>query len=171
FKLSGWKVVGTAPKLNKYIMLAAPHTSNWDLIYARAAFYILEIPVKYTIKKELFFFPLGPILKALGGIAIDRKSKGGMVEHMIGLFEKEEELVILITPEATRSFSPEWKKGFYHIATGAKVPVVLGYLDYKKKHAGIGPVVQLSSNVEEDIKSIQQFYKDKVGRFPEKGVK
>lgn len=171
FQLKGWKVVGEAPKLKKYVMLAAPHTSNWDFIYALAAFYILDIPVKYTIKKELFFFPLGMLLRVMGGIAIDRNNKGGMVGHMVELFTKKEELVILITPEGTRSYSPQWKKGFYYVALGANLPVVLGYLDYGKKHAGIGPVIYLSLDFEGDIEKMKEFYRNIQPRFPEKGVK
>jgi len=113
-------------------MVAAPHTSNWDFVYARAAFFILGIRLRFTIKKELFFFPLGALLKGLGGIAIDRQSRENMTSKMIELYHQYDELVLLITPEGTRSYAEKWKKGFYYIAQGAKVPIVLGYLDYQK---------------------------------------
>lgn len=172
FKLTGWQVVGNLPKdLKKVVMIAAPHTSNWDLLYARMAFYIMGIRLRYTIKKELFFFPLGWFLKALGGIPIDRKAAGNMVDKMVQLYKNYDELVILITPEGTRSYAPEWKKGFYYIAKGAGVPISLGYLDYKKKHAGIGPLINPSGDFEKDLAQIQDFYRGITAKFPEKGVR
>lgn len=171
FWLTGWKVIGAIPKeLNKFIMIAAPHTSNWDLLYARAAFYIMGIPVKYTIKKELFFFPLNFLLSALGGIPIDRKKKENMVDKMVGFYQDREQFCILITPEGTRSHSPEWKKGFYHIANKANIPISLGYLDYKKKHAGVGPLIYPTGDYEKDLKTIQEFYRTITPKFPDKGV-
>jgi len=170
--ISGWKVIGEIPEgLKKFVMVAAPHTSNWDLLYARAAFYLMDIPLKYTVKKELFFFPLGNILGGLGGIPINRKSKENMVDKMVALYKEREELCILVTPEATRSYSAEWKKGFYFIAEGADIPIVLGYLDYKKKHAGIGPMLKPSGNYQKDLAQIQNFYRDITPKHPQKGVK
>lgn len=172
FWLSGWKVVGSIPKdIKKFVMIAAPHTSNWDLLYARAAFYILGIRLRYTIKKELFFFPLGGILKSLGGIPIDRKTKGNMVDKMLDLYQQYDELALLITPEGTRSYSKEWKKGFYYVAKGANVPISLGYLDYKKKYAGIGPLFYPGENYEDDLEKIKSFYRTVTPKYPEKGVK
>lgn len=171
FWVSGWKVVGEIPPGKKrFVMVAAPHTSNWDLLYARSAFYLLNVNMKYTIKKELFFFPLGLFLKALGGIPINRKKKQNMISYMASLFNESEEFVLLVTPEATRSYAKEWKKGFYYIAQEAKVPIVLGFLDYKEKQAGIGPIVDPTGNYEEDMKYILNFYRSKTGKFPENGV-
>ena len=172
FWITGWKVVGKNPKEHRQlIMIAAPHTSNWDLLYARAAFYIMGIPVKYTIKKELFFFPLGGFLRALGGIPINRKAKGKMVDKMADLYNEYENLCILITPEGTRSYAPEWKKGFYFIALKAEVPIVLGYLDYAKKEAGVGPIVTPTGNYERDLEEIQSFYRKVTPKYPEQGVR
>lgn len=172
FLLFGWKVKGSLPDgVTKAVMIAAPHTSNWDFLWARCAFFILGINLKYTIKNELFFFPLGWILKSLGGIPIDRSKKTNMVEKMTALFDQYDNLILLITPEGTRSYSAEWKKGFYYIAEGAKVPLVLGYLDYDKKHAGIGPLFETSGDVEKDMKAIQNFYRNITPKYPEKGVK
>lgn len=171
FFLTSWKVIGTVPKEKKFVMVAAPHTSNWDFLYARAAFYIMGVPLKYTIKKELFFFPLGWILRVLGGIPIDRSQKSNMVKNMTALFDQYDELAILVTPEGTRSYSKEWKKGFYYVAQGAKVPICLGYLDYAKKHAGIGPLIHPSGNYDDDLETIQSFYKKITAKYPEKGVR
>lgn len=171
FWLSGWKVIGAVPKeLNKFVMVAAPHTSNWDFVYARAAFYIMGIRLKFTIKKELFFFPLNIFLKAAGGIPIDRKTKGNMVDKMAALYKDYEELALMVTPEGTRSYVKEWKKGFYFVALQANVPIVCGYLDYEKKHAGIGPIVHPSGNYEEDLEKLQSFFRTITPKYPEKGV-
>lgn len=178
FKITGWKQVGTFPKeLKKAVMIAAPHTSNWDLFYARAAFFIMDIPVRFTIKKESMVGPLGLLLKWLGAIPIDRNRKIGslnkknnLVNAMIDLFDRDE-LVILITPEGTRNYAPKWKSGFYHVALGANVPIVLGYLDYKEKHAGVGPIIYPTGNYEEDLEKILAFYRTKTGKHPEMGVR
>lgn len=169
--LSGWKIVSTPPNEKKFIMIAAPHTSNWDFIYARAAFYIMGIRCRYTVKSELFFFPLGLILKSMGGLAINRKEKGNMVDRMIHLYDKWDSLTILITPEGTRSYSPDWKKGFYHIAVGAKIPISLGFLNYEKKEAGIGPLIYPTGDYETDVEKIKSFYRTIPGKYPEQGVR
>lgn len=175
-KIAGWKVVGKYPGgLNKFVIVAAPHTSNWDFLYSRCALYILGIPVRFTIKKELMKFPLGPLLHALGAIPIDRSPKMGkkasMVHAMIDLFEKKDKLCVMVTPEGTRSYAKRWRTGFYHVAVGAKVPLVLCFLDYKKKHVGVGPTFHPTGNIEEDIEKIKDFYRSKTAKYPEKGVK
>ncbi len=179
FWLTGWTQVGVFPKdLKQAVMIAAPHTSNWDFFYARAAFFIMDVPVRTTIKKEAMFFPLNLVLKFFGVIPIDRsrvagglKKSSGMVESMIQLFETRENLVILITPEGTRKYVPRWKTGFYHVAKGAGVPIVLGYLDYEKKHAGVGPIIYPGDNLEEDLAKIMEFYRGIKGKYPELGVR
>lgn len=172
FRIKGWEVVGDVPEgVRKLVMVAAPHTSNWDFLYARLAFFLKGFRLRYTIKKELFFFPLGILLKSLGGIAIDRSVKGNMVQEMANLFDDYDDLVLLITPEGTRSYAKEWKKGFYYVAQNAGVPIIIGYLDYKKKHAGIGPIIYPSGNYEEDLKSIHDVIRDVTPKFPEKGLK
>ncbi len=179
FTLSGWKVQGGLPAdVKKCVMIAAPHTSNWDLFFARTAFYILGIPIKYTIKKEMMdYFPLNYMLKWMGAIPIERDKtrahkigQGSMVHAMAKLFKEREELVIMVTPEATRKFVRKWKTGFYQVALRAGVPIALGYLDYEKKHAGIGPVVYPSGDLQEDMMTILRFYNEIPGKYPEKGV-
>ena len=159
-------------------MIAAPHTSNWDFFYARAAFFLLGIPVKTTIKKEAMFFPLNLVLKFFGVIPVDRNKKSGglskkssMVDAMVELFEERSELVIMITPEGTRKYVPRWKTGFYHVARKANVPIILGYLDYKKKHAGIGPIIYPSGDFEKDLETIMDFYRGVTAKYPDNGVR
>jgi 1-acyl-sn-glycerol-3-phosphate acyltransferase len=177
FWITGWKVAGEwPPGLKKAVLIAIPHTSNWDIIYARAAFYLLDVPVRFTIKKEVMVGPLGWIIKGVGGIAIDRKKVAGKktqtyTQAMISMLKESDELVMMVTPEGTRSYAPKWKTGFYHIALGAEVPVVIGYLDYKLKRAGIGPVIIPSGNMDEDIEAMKAFGRTVTAKFPENGIR
>ncbi|MFC6999606.1 lysophospholipid acyltransferase family protein [Rufibacter roseus] len=172
FKVSGWRLQGNIPSdLKKAVMIAAPHTSNWDFVYARAAFYLMDIPVRMTIKKEAFFFPVGNLISAMGAIPVDRKKNNNLVNFMVDLFNHHDQMIMMVTPEGTRKYQPRWKKGFYHAATGAGVPIVLGYLDYAKKEAGIGPVIYPTGNYEEDLEKIQAFYRTVTPKYPEHGVK
>lgn len=171
FKGLGWRTEGEIHKnLKKYVIIAAPHTSNWDFIFGRLYFYMYEIPLKFLIKKELFFFPLGPILKWLGGIPVDRSKKTDLTSQLVKEFEKHDELALLITPEGTRKYNPNWKKGFYYIAKAAGVPIILGYIDYEKKIGGIGPVYYPKDDPDREIEQIRKFYFDKKGKHPEQGV-
>lgn len=172
FKISGWHVNGRIPdEVKKSIMIAAPHTSNWDLFYARCAFYIMGIDVRYTIKKEAMIGPLGWILKKMGALPVDRSKNNSLVSAMVDILNNSKEMVIMITPEGTRSYQPRWRKGFYHAAMGAHVPIVLGYLDYAKKEAGVGPLFYPTGDAEGDIEKIKAFYRTKTAKYPEKGVR
>lgn len=172
FRLLGWKVEGEIPfHIKKYIVVAAPHTSNWDFLYAFLYFNILDINLNFFMKKEWFFFPLGFFLRGVGGVPVNRSKNEDLTIKIVEKFDTSEELALFVTPEGTRSYSPNWKKGFYHIAEKANVPIVLGYLDYSKKIAGIGPIFNATGNVEKDIESIKCFYRGIKGRFPEKGIR
>lgn len=172
--LSGWHInPNLPPGYERSVMLAVPHTSNWDIVFARATFSLLRVPVKFTIKKEWLRPPFGWILKPLGGIGIDRSPKQpgdpriSMVDAMANLFDQHPgPLVVLVTPEGTRRLATQWKSGFYHIARQAGVPITLGYLDYEKKEAGVGAIVHLSSDYEADMRKIMDFYRDKTAKFP-----
>lgn len=175
FWIFGWKfkdAVGGG--YNRAVMIAAPHTSNWDLVFARAAFYLMDIPVRYTVKKEWMRFPFSLIFGPLGAIAIDRSPKKAgeerksMTEAMIQLFDGRGDLCVMVTPEGTRSLRTKWKTGFYHVAVGAKVPIGLGYLDYKNKVAGVGKLIYPSGDMQKDMKEIMDFYKPIQGKHPEK---
>jgi len=171
YKLLGWKTVGSIPpELKKYVILAAPHTSNWDFLYGRLYFYIFKIPVKFFIKKELFFFPMGFLFDLMGGVPVDRSKNTNLTDEIAKSFERNDKMAMMVTPEGTRSYSPDWKKGFYFIAQKANVPIILGFLDYPKKEAGFGPVFYPTGDVDKDIEEIKSFYRTKKGRFPEKGV-
>lgn len=168
FWISGWKLKERLPShIKKCVVIAAPHTSNWDFVYAMAAFYLMDMRIKYVAKKELFFFPLGVLLKALGGIPVDRSKKTNLVERMVRLFDTHEQLYLLIPPEGTRKNVSTWKTGFYYTALNAKVPLVCGYLDYAKKEAGLGLIIEPSGDYEADLKTIKSFYKNITPKYPQ----
>jgi 1-acyl-sn-glycerol-3-phosphate acyltransferase len=165
--LFGWKITGEKPAfLNKYIVVMAPHTSNWDFIIGWLGYAALGIKAHYLIKKEAFFFPLGPIIKGMGAIPIDRGNSTKAIKQVTHLYMKRNELVITITPEGTRRLNKHWKKGFYYMALRSNVPLVLGYLDYKNKLGGLGPVFNVTGDYDADIKIIEDYYRDKSARFP-----
>ncbi|MDX5346417.1 MAG: lysophospholipid acyltransferase family protein [Hymenobacteraceae bacterium] len=173
YKAAGWKLKGSIPpEIKKCVLVAAPHTSNWDFIYARAAFYMMGLKLRFTIKKEYMKFPFGGLMKAMGALPIDRsKTNNSVVQAMIDIINSNDEIVMLVTPEGTRKYQPRWRKGFYYAALGAKVPIVLGYMDYEKKEAGIGPVFYPTGDAEADIEKIKDFYRKITPKFPEQGVK
>ena len=171
FHILGWKAEGEIPStIKKYIILAAPHTSNWDFFYGRLFFLMKGIPLKFFIKQEWYFFPFNYLFKALGGIPINRGVNQNMTDQVADVLKQYDELAIMIPPEATRSYNPNWKKGFYYISQKANVPIVLGYIDYENKIGGLGPVFHITDDVEKDIESIKDFYRNIKGKFPEQGV-
>lgn len=157
--ITGWKVEGEVPKANKkFIMIAAPHTSNWDLPYMLAICFVLNVRPYWMGKSQIFKFPFSGLMKWMGGIPIDRSKANNVVEATAEFMRQSEELIVTIPPEGTRSKVRYWKTGFYHIANLSKVPIVLGFLDYKNKKGGIGGVIQPSGNLEEDMIKIKAFY-------------
>ena len=175
FFIFGWKLDDhLKADFRRCVMIASPHTSNWDFIFARAAFSLLNIPVRFTVKNDWMKFPFNLIMGPLGAIAIDRSPKvpgqprPSMTEAMIELFKQNKELVVLVTPEGTRSLVTKWKTGFYHVAVGANVPIALGYLDFKNKVAGVGKIVYPSGDMQKDLREIMAFYKPIPPKHPEK---
>lgn len=166
-KLMGWRVKGEKPKHKKFVFLAAPHTSNWDFPIGRLSNSKLDINLKVLMKKSWFFFPMGLIMRSLGAIPIDRTKSGTVMDYVVELFNKNEEFVFAITPEGTRSYVDYWKTGFYYIALKANVPIVCGYLDYRKKETGIGPTIHPTGNAEEDFEKIMSFYRTITAKHPE----
>ncbi|TXD31439.1 acyltransferase [Lujinxingia vulgaris] len=176
FKLRGWRFVGEDLTTHRRcVVVAAPHTSNWDLIFTIASFDLMGLPVRFTIKREWMRFPFNLVLGPVGGLAIDRRPRAetgerpSMVEAMAGLFDEHPgELAIAVTPEGTRSRRERWRSGFYHVAREANVPILLGYLDYGKKEAGIGKVIVPGDDFEADMREIMAFYSQIEAHSPEK---
>lgn len=169
-KIMGWKVVGIIPdEAKKCVITVAPHTSVADFILGRLAYCSVGRPVKFLIKKEFFDNPLlRPLLKKLGGVPVDRSRNNNTVNQVAALFKQNEELNIVIAPEGTRKLVRQWKKGFYYMAEKANVPIILGFLDYKKKEVGFGPMLYPTGNYEEDWKIMEQFYRGIVAKHPER---
>ena len=167
FRLKGWKVGETIPpEIKKAVVIAAPHTSNWDFVYALATFRMLRLQVNYLIKKEVYRFPLKGLINGTGGIPVERSKSGNLVDTFIQKLNAADHLYLMIPAEGTRSKVKKWKSGFYHAALGAGVPVILGYLDYEKKVAGFGKVIHLTGDKEKDMQEIRDFYKNIQGRHP-----
>jgi 1-acyl-sn-glycerol-3-phosphate acyltransferase len=168
FKLKGWKTGEAIPAhIKKCVVIAAPHTSNWDFVYSLATAQLLGVKVHYLAKKELFRFPLRGLLLGTGGIPVTRNRSNNLVDSIITLFKEKEELKLMIPAEGTRKRVDKWKSGFYHVALGAGVPVFMGYLDYKAKVAGYGPELTLSGDKVKDAATIRSFYSDKTAKYPE----
>ena len=172
--LMGWKIDNHWDlNINQCVMIAAPHTSNWDALYARLALKALGVNVRITIKDSYMKFPLGPFVRAMGGIGINRRPKKegearpSMVDLMSDLFKTHEKLVMLVTPEATRAKQEKWKTGFYHVAINAGVPIALAYMDYDKKTTGIGKIIYPTGDYEKDMAEIMAFYAQINPKFPE----
>lgn len=167
-RLFGWKLDTVWPEVDKFVFIAAPHTSSWDLPFMLATSYSMRVPISWMGKRELFKFPFGWFLRYLGGIAVDRGGRGDQVAGAIAEFNNRSDLVLAIPAEGTRKGGGRWRSGFYHIARGANVPIGMGYLDYAKKRCGIGGFVTPTGDVRADMDKIRAFYGGVRGKFPEK---
>ncbi len=166
-RLLGWTLVSEAPDLPRYVVIGAPHTSNWDLPIGVLGLIGLGIKPSVVAKHTLFRPPLGWFMRALGGIPIDRSQRRNFVDQVVAAYKEADELVVALTPEGTRSYTPCWKTGFYFIALGAGVPIALAFADYPTRRVGLGPTVYPTGDIEADIAVISEFYADKTGKRPE----
>jgi 1-acyl-sn-glycerol-3-phosphate acyltransferase len=167
FRLGGWKTEGAIHQPPRFVVIAAPHTSNWDAIIMLVAAHIFRVKLVWFIKEAAFFFPLGTIIRFFGGVPIDRTARHNVVGHAVARFAQSERLILAVPPEATRMRSKNWKTGFYHIARGAGVPIVLGYIDYRRKVAGLGPAFIPTGDIEADFRVFERFYAAVTPKFPE----
>ena len=163
----GWTADVTEDHPEKFIICLAPHTSNWDfilgLLYSRS----IGMKINFLMKKEWFFWPLGPIFKSLGGIPVYRQKKTSMTDAMAETAKKADQFRLCITPEGTRSKTAEWKKGFYFIALKAGLPILLYGVDYEKKLISCKKTVIPIGDVETDMRDIKLYFKDFKGKKPE----
>lgn len=160
-RAAGWQWEGDLPTDKKFVVLAYPHTSNWDGVVMTLIARSVGLDMKFMIKQDWVKGPMGPLMRAMGAVAIDRSKKNNVVDQMIAEFGERDSLALIIPPEGTRSRADGWKSGFYHIARGANVPVVPGYLDYKRKRAGMGPARMLTGDVKADMDSLRAYYATK----------
>lgn len=166
-QLLGWKLEGEKSPCRHYVLIAAPHTSNWDfplMLMFAAAF---DIKVTWMAKHSLFWPPLGWMMRAMGGMPIERHRSNNVVDAMVAAFSTRDELVLVVPTEGTRERSEYWKSGFYHIARQAAVPIVPSFLDFGKKRGGFGPAMEVSGVPATDMQYFRDFYSGMQGKFPE----
>ena len=164
--LSRLTFVGEPPK-ESCVLVAGPHTSNWDFLFMLSYAWVTDVPLRWLGKEELFKGPMGPIMRATGGIAVDRDHPGGLVEQMAERFRDGPRMGLVITPEGTRGKRDYWKSGFYRIARAADVPIVLGYIDWPNRTGGFGPTFKLTGDVHADMERIRDLYDNITGIRPQ----
>jgi 1-acyl-sn-glycerol-3-phosphate acyltransferase len=159
-KLTGWRVEGALPpEAGKAVLIAAPHTSNWDLPYTLMVCFALRLNVVWMGKSSIFKFPFGPVMRWLGGVAVNRSQSTNLVAASAqAIVDADAPLQLIVPPEGTRDKVTTWKTGFYYIALQAKVPIVMAYMDYSQKRSGLGPLFYPSGDIEKDMIAIKAFY-------------
>ncbi len=162
-KLIGWTSIGSKVSVPKYVLIGAPHTSNWDFPLMLMVVLELRLQLFWMGKHTLFPFPFSGIMKWLGGIPINRTKSHNVVYDIVGQFKSNENFVVLVPPEGTRLKVSEWKTGFYHIANNARVPILMGYVNAEKKEAGFANFFYPTGDLESDMKEIRSFYAQKKG--------
>jgi 1-acyl-sn-glycerol-3-phosphate acyltransferase len=167
-KILGWKVINELPDNKKYMLIAAPHTSNWDFPLGLMVKFSEKIKLNYLGKGALFDSPFGWFFRALGGIPVYRKKKLNMVDQMVEQFNQREHMILAMSPEGTRSHLDYWKSGFYHIAHKAGVPIAMGTLDFGNKMVRLGNTFMPTGDIQEDMKLIRAFFAGVQGKIPEK---
>jgi len=162
----GWHVRGNLPDIPKFVIIGAPHTSNWDFVMFLALAFVFKGNLRVMGKAELFRWPFGGFFRWCGGVPVDRSKPQGLVEQTVQAIQEADHFQLVITPEGTRKKVREWKHGFYYIAKQANIPVVTGYVDSRTMTCGIGPTFRLTDDMDADIEAIKAFFKDKVGINP-----
>ena len=169
--LFGWRIEADIPNLSKAVLVGAPHTSNWDFVLTLLTQFALSVKISWMAKHTFFRWPIVGILKWLGGVPIDRTSQSdGVVNQIIEEISRRDKFLIAIMPEGTRSKTRKWKTGFYHIAQGANVPLVMVRFDFGRKVMGIGPTIELSGDITADMAQILAIFATIEGKNPLQGV-
>jgi len=171
YRMQGWKAVGTPPPGGRYVIIAAPHTSNWDFVYFLGLVNELGIDAHFMAKDSLFRWPMGGFMRDMGGISVDRSARHNVVDAMIAEFARRDHFALTIAPEGTRSAVAQWRTGFYHIALGAGVPLVIGMMDYGRKTGGLGPAIMPTGDYKADMKLVAEIYQSVTPKHPERGIK
>jgi len=164
--LAGWRTEGQLPPITKFVLVGAPHTSNWDLPFTLLTAFAFRARIHWLGKEAIFRRPFKGLFQWLGGIPVKRSQSHNLVEQSIQHFHRKKHLILTIAPAGTRKRVIRWKTGFYHIACGAQVPIALGFLDYRRKVGGIGPLVYPTGNITADMQTIRNFYEGVTGKNP-----
>lgn len=166
-RIWGWEIEGSLPSKPKFVIILAPHTSNWDGLLILPAAFALGLKFNFLGKKQLFFWPIGGLVRWLGGISVDRHASKDTVGQIVDEIEDRDQVIIGIAPEGTRSLTKYWKSGFYHIAQQSKLPLCFAYLDYERKRAGFDEGMLVSGDVEADLKIIRRFFSNVKAKNPQ----
>jgi 1-acyl-sn-glycerol-3-phosphate acyltransferase len=167
-KVFGWRLEGRLPDVDKLVVIAAPHTSNWDLPVLLSLAFALRAKACWLGKHSLFRRPFGFLFRWMGGIPVYRSASQNMVAQSVEMFRNSEKLILTIPPEGTRSKVSHWKTGFYYIALGAGTPIAMAFIDYKRKASGVGPTLYPTGNIEADMEVIRNFYATVTAKYPDK---
>jgi 1-acyl-sn-glycerol-3-phosphate acyltransferase len=166
-RITGWAPEGRKPAARRYVLIAAPHTSNWDLAYLLALATVLDVKIAWMGKHQLFRGVMGTVMRKLGGVPVRRDRRNDLVQQMADRIHESDAIALTVPAEGTRGYVPYWKSGFYQIARRAQVPIVLGYLDYPRRRGGFGPELIPTGDLRQDMDEIRAFYADIRGRHPE----
>jgi len=165
--LSGWRFEGALPDVPKFVMIIAPHTSNWDFVVGLWAYFSLSFRASWLGKHTIFRWPLGPFMRWLGGVPVERSVSRDRVSETVHAFESSEQLLLILAPEGTRKYVAEWKTGFYHVANNAHVPIVPVAFDFEHHVIRLFDAFYTTGNAESDIDRLQDLYRGIKGKHPE----
>jgi 1-acyl-sn-glycerol-3-phosphate acyltransferase len=171
YKWGGWTSVGTVPEPQRFVLIAVPHTSNWDFPFFLGVTHALGIRTHFMAKASLFRWPMNGFMRQVGGVRLDRSTAKDTVQQMIEVFAERDQFVLTIAPEGTRNAVSKWRSGFYQIALGAGVPIVCGFMDYPTRTSGLGPVIVPTGDYEADMAPAFAFYAGITGKHPERNRK
>lgn len=163
-RVFGWRLVGQFPDVPRVLIIAAPHSSAWDAVWGLLIKVAIGLDIEFMAKREAFFFPLGTLLRLLGGVAVDRRAANGVVGATVQAIESKPVCWVVLAPEGTRRRADRWKTGFWHIARQAKVPVCCIYLNYPDKTFGVGPTVEMTADMDADIAKLREYYTPYLGK-------
>ena len=166
-RLLGWRLDLRLPDLPRFVVIGAPHTSNWDGVIAVATIFVIQVRVNWWVKHTAFRWPFKSAMNWLGAVPVHRGAAQSMVDETVASFRQRPHLILAIAPEGTRQRAEKWKKGFYRVAHQAGVPIVLAYFDYRRKVCGAGLVIIPTGDYEADTAKMLEFYRDKTPRHPE----
>ncbi len=171
YRLRGWKAEGVVPEPRRFVLIAAPHTSNWDFVNFLGLAADLRIRPHFMGKLSLFKWPIGGFMKQMGGIPVDRRGGTNVVQQMVDEFARRAEFILTVAPEGTRGKTKKWRTGFYQIALAAKVPLVVGVMDYGRKTGGLGPMIWPTGDFRADMLKVLETYKSCIPKFPDRAVR